>query len=50
MLDHTLRRRLFTEVLPHPPHSPDLAPSDYQSFGPMKKMLGGQKFASDMEV
>jgi len=34
----------------HPPYSPDLAPSDYHLFGPMKKMLGGQKFASDTEV
>ena len=38
------------EVLPHPPYSPDLAPSDYHLFGPMKKMLGGQKFDSDAEV
>jgi len=36
--------------LPHPPYSPDLAPSDYDLFGPMKKMLDGQKFASDIEV
>jgi histone-lysine N-methyltransferase SETMAR len=36
------------ELLPHPPYSPDLAPSDYHLFGPMKKTLGGQKFASDM--
>jgi len=35
---------------PHPPYSQDLAPSDYHLFGPMKKMLGGQKFASDTEV
>jgi len=41
---------LGLEVLPHPPYSPDLATSDYLLFGPMKKMLGGQKFASDMEV
>ena len=25
-------------------------PSDYRLYGPMKKMLGGQKFASDTEV
>ena len=36
--------------LPHPPYSLDLAPSDYRLFGPMKKLLGGQKFASDTEV
>jgi len=53
---HTARRTLETveqlglEVLPHPPYSPDLAPSDYHLFGPMKKMLGAQKFASDTEV
>jgi len=38
---------LELKVLPHPPHSPDLAASDYRLFGPMKTMLGGQKFASD---
>jgi len=27
-----------------------LGPSDYHLFGPMKKMLGGQKIASDSEV
>jgi histone-lysine N-methyltransferase SETMAR len=42
--------KLGLEVLPHPPYSPDLAPSDYHLFGPMKKMLGGQKFSSDMEA
>ena len=36
-------------MLPHPPYSPDLAPSDHL-FGPVKKMLGGQKFASDTKV
>jgi len=53
---HTARLTLETveqlgfEALPHPPYSPDLAPSDYHLFGPVKKMLGGQKFASDTEV
>ena len=53
---HTARLTLKTveqlglEVLPHPPYSLDLAASDYHLFGPMKKMLGGQKFASDTEV
>jgi len=31
-------------------YSLDLAPSDYHVCGPMKKMLVGQKFASDTEV
>ena len=35
------------EVLKHPPHSPDLAPSDLHLFGPMKEHLQGQKFADD---
>ena len=53
---HTARLTLETveqlglKVLPHPPYSPDLAASDYHLFGPMKKMLRGQKFASDTEV
>ena len=53
---HTARLTLETveqlglEALPHPPYSPDLAPSDYHLVGPMKKMLGGQKLASDTEV
>lgn len=41
---------LGLEVLSHPPYSPDLAPSDFHLFGPLKKMLGGQKFASDFEA
>ena len=42
--------KLGLQMLPHPPYSPDWAPSDYHLFQPMKKMLGGQKFASDTEV
>jgi len=41
---------LGLEVLPHPPYSPDLAPSDYHHFDPMKKMLAGQKFVAGMEM
>ena len=29
---------------------PGLAPSDYHLFGLLKKMLGGDKFASGMEL
>uniref|UniRef100_A0A4W6DJ95 Histone-lysine N-methyltransferase SETMAR n=1 Tax=Lates calcarifer TaxID=8187 RepID=A0A4W6DJ95_LATCA len=25
------------ELLPHPPYSPDLAPSDFHLFGPLKR-------------
>jgi len=38
------------EILPHPPYSPDLAPSDFHLFGPLKEFLGGQQFSTDDEV
>lgn len=38
------------ELLPHPPYSPDLAPSDFFLFPNLKKWLGGQRFMSDDEV
>lgn len=38
------------EVLQHPPYSPDLAPSDFHLFGPMKKFLAGKRFETDVEV
>jgi histone-lysine N-methyltransferase SETMAR len=43
-------RRYNWEVLDHPPYSPDLAPSDFNLFGPLKKHLGGRRFATDGEV
>ena len=36
--------------MPHPPYSPDLAPSDFHLFGPLKEFLGGQHFTADDEV
>jgi len=41
---------LRLEVLAHPPYSRTYSLSDCHVFGPMKKMLGGQKYASDSEV
>uniref|UniRef100_A0A6M2DT53 Putative histone-lysine n-methyltransferase setmar-like protein n=1 Tax=Xenopsylla cheopis TaxID=163159 RepID=A0A6M2DT53_XENCH len=38
------------ELLPHPPYSPDLAPSDYFLFAHLKRMLAGKKFRTDEEV
>jgi hypothetical protein len=38
------------EVLDHPPYSPDLAPSDFHLFGPLKKHLGERRFATSGEV
>ena len=37
-------------VLPHPPHSPDLAPSDFHLFGPLKDALCGTRFEDDESV
>jgi histone-lysine N-methyltransferase SETMAR len=41
---------LFFECLPHPPYSPDLAPSDFLVFGPLKQAMGGKSFRSNEEV
>ena len=41
---------LHFELLPHPPYSPDLAPSDYYLFADMKRMLQGKRFGSNEEV
>ncbi len=38
------------EVFPHPPHSPDLAPSDFHLFPAMHVAFGGKRFNSDEEV
>ena len=38
------------EVLPHPSQSPDLKPSDYHNFGPMKRFLTGPRSADDDEL
>jgi transposase len=35
---------------PHPPYSPDLAPSDFYLFGKVKHLLTGKKFASADEI
>jgi hypothetical protein len=42
--------KLKWDVLPHPPYCPDLAPSDYHLFGPMKRVLGGKRFRNNDEV
>lgn len=43
-------RKFHWEMLEHPPYSPDLAPSDFHLFGPLKKFLAGQRFTCDDEV
>ena len=43
-------RRLGFKCLPHPPYSPDLAPSDYWLFGEMKKPLRGKRYGDLKEL
>ena len=38
------------ELLPHPPYSPDLAPSDYYLFPQIKLSLKGRVFSTDNDV
>ena len=35
------------EVLPRPPYSPDLAPSDYHFFGFVKNQMQGQHYVTN---
>ncbi|GFN99454.1 histone-lysine N-methyltransferase SETMAR [Plakobranchus ocellatus] len=45
---HTAKRtnewleRYRWDIIPHPAHSPDLAPSDFHLFGPLKRHLGSK--------
>ena len=43
-------QKLKWNVLPHPPYSPELDPSDYYLFGPLKEHLGGKMFRNNEEV
>jgi len=38
------------ELLQHPPYNPDLAPSDFHLFEPLKESLGGIKFENNEDV
>ena len=38
------------ELIPHPPFSPDMAPSDYWLFADLKKCLQEKRFSSNEEV
>jgi histone-lysine N-methyltransferase SETMAR len=43
-------RELDFDILPHPPYSPDLAPSDYHLFRSMEHFLRGRSFEIVEEV
>jgi histone-lysine N-methyltransferase SETMAR len=43
-------QKLKWNVLPHPQCSPDLAPSDYHLFSPLKEHLAGKSFRNNEEV
>jgi transposase len=42
--------KLQWTVLPHPPYSPDLAPSDYHLFSPLKDAISEKKCEDYEEV
>ena len=42
--------KLVWEILPHPPYSPDLAPSDFHLVGPLKEVLRDTKFYDNHEA
>jgi len=46
---HTLEtvKQLKWEAMEQPPYSPDLAPSDFHLFGPLKDALRGRRFSCD---
>ncbi|GFO19831.1 transposase [Plakobranchus ocellatus] len=43
-------QRYGWEILLHPAHSPDLAPSDFHLFGPLKRHLGGMAFETEDDL
>ena len=45
-----LQRLRFTDILPHPAYSPDLAPCDFWLFPKLKDHLKGQRYSCDAEV
>ena len=43
-------QKLKWNVLPRPPYSPDLVPSDYHLFSPLKEHMGEKGFRNNEEV
>ncbi len=46
----TVAKELGFEILPHPPYSPDIAPTDYHVFRSMQHFLADHIFDSDDEL
>ena len=42
--------KITFERIPHPPYSPDLAPSDFGLFGTVKDYFRGREFESEEEI
>lgn len=38
------------DIMPHPPYSPDLAPSDYHLFRSLQNFLNGRDYNNDNEI
>ncbi|GFO13472.1 histone-lysine N-methyltransferase SETMAR [Plakobranchus ocellatus] len=49
LTQHRLQRYGW-EILPHPAHSPDLAPSDFHLFGPLKRHLRSMSFETEDDL
>ena len=52
-MSHATREEIARKgwnVMPQPPYSPNLAPSDFHLFGPLKDDLRGEHFEIDAEV
>jgi histone-lysine N-methyltransferase SETMAR len=47
---HERFQELQWELLEHPRYSPDLAPSDFHPFGPLRNHLGDRRFVYDEKV
>jgi histone-lysine N-methyltransferase SETMAR len=49
MTEATIQERDW-EILPHPPYSPDITPSDYHLFCTLSNNLRGISFNDDAEL
>lgn len=50
LLNQKLLADFQWEIFPHPPYSPDLAPSDYHLFPTLKRQLQGKRFQNLEEL